>query len=206
VRKTYSERIESLHGVTKIRNTVKALPKFYNEDEGFYKSISSSDGVKELSDFVSKFANRFEIGKHLSARKWGKSRVARIQHSLFGYMKKILDKDNISKKPASTVSIYRDLKSKVTDPDKQFTASDFAVVAKTEAANIKAVTQLLMWQKAGIIYVKYKTRNDSKVGLDHRKLNNKEFKIDYLLKNADKRIPTRPNCRCHYIASYKGLK
>jgi len=205
VKKTYSERIGTLYKESLLKDRIKAIPKFYDEDSGFYKNISSADGVKELTDFISKFANQFEIGKHLSTRKWGRSRVARIQKSLHGYMKKILDPDQISKKAPSTVSIYRDLRGNVKDPDQQFTANDFAVIAKTEAANIKVVTQLLMWQKAGIIYVKSHLKPGKNHGDKDKKYNGKELKISYLLTHPEERITYHPGCKCWYTASYRGL-
>jgi len=185
---------------------LKDIPVLYNEEDGFFANIPMNGGLIELSDEVSSLVQRFGIGQNLSKKHWGVRRANKISSLLKKYFVKLYDKRNGMKKPASPVSLYKDLQRGVTNPDEQFSKYDFERVARTEAANMKVISQLMLWKKAGVVYVKSHLKNGKDHGKKDVQYNGKEFKIDYLLTHEDDRIPYHINCKCFYTASYRGIK
>lgn len=183
--KLYLEKVKGID--------LSKVPKFYNDSDGFY-ATNNVDSIGEFIDVVKRFARKYNIGTMLNKQKWGSRAAQQIQDQLLQFIKKKPEINEIEPVQPKVLNVYDDLKDTVDM--KRFSNYDVARVARTETARIKAISQLLAWKQAGLKYVRYKTRNDSKVGSDHQKLNNKEYSIDFLLSKQGEsvRIPNRPNC------------
>lgn len=186
---------------------VKEVQTLATKSDGYY-----TNDAYPLSEFwgtLKKFITQYDIGTMIKQDKWGKRNKQELQQTIYNQMfdKRYRDpKDaitNISRK--NEFELFDDLQKDVKS--KKFTKYDFARVARTETARVRALYQLMAWKEAGLKYVKYKTRNDSRVGDDHKMLNNKEYEIDWLLgpQGESVRIPNRPNCRCRYEPSTRGI-
>jgi SPP1 gp7 family putative phage head morphogenesis protein len=161
-----------------------------------YASKCDEDAIIEFSNFASKFMKRFDIGKHLSPRKWSQNARQDIQRAL----RSLFNPEAQTVRPDS-LQLQDEIRNKVSD---KYSNSDIAVVARTEVSKMKAVVQLLKWQEAGLTHVRYRTKGDSKVRSSHAQMNNKVFSIKELLENEEIRIPITANgqygfnCRCFY--------
>ena len=168
----------------------------------------NNDGVEEFIFSIKKFMKKFGIGTKINPKYWGDKKTNNLQKSLYGNLKKD-SKGNISLKQ-SKFDLYNDFRKDVKS--KSYTKSDFARVARTESANIKAVTQLLEAQKLGAIKVIHKNNARSvarkTVSTKCKSFNNRKFEIKYLLsKRGEKdRICIHPNCMCRYEIDSSSIK
>ena len=178
------------------KEAVNSVPKLYSPTDGFYDGIDDSDGYGELLDVVANLMKRFNVGRLLKVQKWGTRRKNQITNILRRSLVQDIESGQIQKNRRNDLDVYDDLRKDIGDKSDKFSKYDFARVARTETARMKALAQLFMWQEAGITKVKYKTKNDNRVGEDHKKLNNKTYEIKWLLSSAGEkeRIPNRPNC------------
>lgn len=196
----YKERLNNLAEVSKINhkliNEVKDIDlKFDNVD---------TSSLKEFSDWVLKYMNKYNIGKKVSKKFWGVRGYQEIQTNLYDKIKQQLTRA----KPVSSLQLYDDLKKDVDGKqNKDYSAYDYSRVARTEGKSLSVIFQLEKLREAGIKKVIYTTRGDNKVRRSHALLNGKEYDIDYLLspEGEKDRIPIDPNCRCRYKISMRGL-
>lgn len=222
--KSYKERLNRLYCESKNidHDEIIKLNNMADEENGYYKDIHND--FSEFNDWATSFMKRWGIGKYISKNKWGNRRYSQINKLLHNFMftdkkvtrKDVNDKPDLTKDDIGDDAVFvkpprnhHDLKDEIEQKigTTDFTPNDFSMVARTETARMKAVYQLLGFKKQGLKYVIYKTKNDNRVGEDHKKLNNKEYEIDWLLGSEGEkvRIPNRPNCRCRYQASMRGL-
>ena len=210
MKKIYREKLDKLFVESKgiDYNKISALNDLADGENGYYKDIHND--LEEYTDWTTRFMRRWGIGKYISKSKWGPKRYqqinSKLQQIFFGKKKPDEEPVDAITPPKNHHDLRDDLKKKASG--EEYSDYDFSRVARTETARMKAIYQLLEFKKMGLKYVKYKTRNDNRVGEDHKKLNNREFEIDWLLSPAGEsvRITNRPNCRCRYMASMKGLK
>ena len=163
-------------------------------DEG-YMYCESGDWLKEFINSVSQYMQKYDIGQHLSPAKWD-NRARKNLRDIFRRSIKVENGEVDRKK--NQLEIYDEIKREF---EKNYTAGEMSVVARTETANIRAVMALERFKEAGFSSVRYKTRNDAKVSRICARLNNRTFKIDSLINKqmiGEERIPTHPNCRCRY--------
>ena len=194
---SYKEKLDALYVSSKLdMDLINSV-----NDVDFTFDFATSSSVKEFSDFVLKFMNKYNIGGKISKRFWGIRGYRQVQQSLYDRLKQQMQKD----KPVGVLQLYDDLQDDVTK--KGMTKSDIARVARTEGKAIAIVYKLENFKKGGLKYVRYRTRGDAKVGDDHAVLNGREYEIDYLLspEGEKDRIPLRPNCRCTYDMSMRGV-
>ena len=195
----YKEKLDTLYVTSKV--DIKKIKKVEKIDYLF--DDISSHSVKELSDFVRRFMNKYNIGGKISKKFWGVRGYKRIQQSLYDNLKQQLTRE----KPASTMQLYDDLNKDVKN--KNVSKYDISRVARTEGKSVAIVIKLEKMKEAGLKYVRYKTRGDSKVRDSHKVLNGREYEIDFLLspQGEDTRIPAKDgiNCRCTYEMSMRGV-
>ena len=193
----YKEKLDSLYVGSKVNMSL--VDSVAEVDFAFDFATSSS--VKEFSDFVMRFMHKYGIGKKISKRFWGIRGYKQVQSSLYDRLKQQMQKD----KPVGVLQLYDDLSADVTK--KGVPKSNIARVARTEGKAIAIVYKLEKFKEAGLKYVRYRTRGDAKVGDDHAVLNGREYEIDYLLspEGEKDRIPLRPNCRCTFDMSMRGV-
>jgi len=166
------------------------------------------DSFDEFTSWIKKFMKKFGIGTEISKKKWGDRKTKELQATLYA---------NLEKEPTGEVSLKqtgRALRDKLQNAAdaKQFTRYDFSRIARTEAANVKAIFQLQKFKEAGYTKVIHKNNPRSvarkTVSTKCQLLNNRKFDIDYLLsKQGEKdRICIHPNCMCHYEGDLKSVK
>lgn len=221
---SYKEKLNNLYLESKSTNSsiLRTALELADEKEGYYKDIHND--LLEYTDWTSKFMRKWKIGKYISRNKWGTRRYKQInkflQDALFKKRKigvkdaavhDEIETDDVNEpgqfvEPPKNHHDLRDELEKKTGGE-EFSKYDYSRVARTEVARMKATYQLLAFKEAGLKKVIHKTRNDNRVGSDHAKLNNRVFDIDWLLSKAGEkvRIPNRPQCRCRYMPSTKGL-
>lgn len=165
------------------------------ETQGYFYN-TSGDWLKELSDIASRFMQKYDIGQHLSSRKWQDKSKDMIKDVLKNTFTMFGGKPN--ERNAEPMEVYDDLKDKFS---KDYSPSEVAVVARTETANLRAIMSLTKFQEAGFEKVRHKTKNDNRVSDICKSYQNRVFEIDYLLKQRglnNDRIAIHPNCRCRY--------
>lgn len=207
MKKIYREKLDKLFLESKGIDSeeLNKLNSLSDAENGYYKDIHND--LQEYSDWMTRFMRRWGVGKYINKNKWGHRRYQQMNDVLRKTLFKGKDPEEDKVTPPRNHHDLRDELEKKAD-GKDFSNYDFSRVARTETARMKAIYQLLGWQKMGFKYVIYKTRNDNRVGEDHKLLNNREFEISYLLSEAGEkvRVPNRPNCRCRYQVSMRGMK
>lgn len=172
------------------------------EDLGFQLS-KDKNVLMEISNLITRFMNKYDIGKHLSSKKWSKTAQDQVRTGLRQVF------DNFTNQPtASPLQVYDEIRNRVAD---KYSPGDVATVARTEAAKMRGVLQLLNWKEAGVEEVIYVARPGARPS--HAALNGKRFKISELLEDEDKRIPISVNgqfdgynCRCRYRPHIPGFR
>lgn len=181
------KKIDKLYKEFVSKQTVETLSTV---DSGYF-TPKEQDLFQDFFDTYKKYMNLFDIGTNISKKKWGDRRVKQIQSIL----KQTMDKQTKAPKKNS-LQLFDELEKEVGG--KQFTSYDFARVARTETAAMKAAFQLVKFKEAGIEKVRHKTRNDNRVSEICKRYNNRVFKIDDLLARDSDRIPVHVQCRCRY--------
>lgn len=185
---------------------VETTPIVPSKDTGYFNF--NRDALEEFTDSVKQFMKKFGIGTEISTKHWGSRKQKELQKTLYDNLKRN-NKGEIDLKQTK-FDLHKDLKTDVRS--KKHTNADFARVARTESAAIKAVTQLLEAQKLGATKVIHKNNARSvarkTVGSKDRKFNNRKFDIDYLLSRRGEkdRIPLHPNCMCRYEVDTSSIK
>lgn len=198
-----SSKIERLYLKEKYGINCEMLTEDFNfsKDKGYF--IKEGDDLREYSNVISKMMDKFNVGKGLSNVKWSDRAKKGIQKGLRNLFSDVTNEPT----DASPLKTYDILQRRVAD---KYSAGDVAVVARTESAKVRAVTQLLQWKKAGIKEVKYVAKPGARKS--HQALNGKVYKIEELLNDEDKRIPVTINgvfegynCRCFYDIHLPGF-
>ena len=192
--------------LNKLENTSNINQKLIKEVQDIDLTFDYTDNntVKEFSDFVLRFMNKYNIGQKVSKRFWGIRGFKDIQQSLYDKLKKQMKKEE----PVSPLQLYDDLQKDVDGKkNKDYQPYTYARVARTEGKSMTTLYQLEKFKEAGLQYVKHITRNDNKVSKECAIHNNREDKIDWLLSQQGEksRPPRHPNCRCRVAPSMRGL-
>ena len=214
---TYNERLNNLHEyvcsshppICNCKKSESVTRVHTRVHRSFNPSLQPIDSLNEFGSWVRNFMQRFGIGKYLSASKWGTSRLAKIRSQL---AKSVASQgpNDTGLRPKTAFQMYDDIK-KVAGKD-NYSPGEIAVAARTEAARMRTVFQLLKLKEVGIEYVEYIAKTDSKVRDGHKKFHGRIFEVEWLLRpeNDQWRIPMNSdtvggpfNCRCKY-RSYIG--
>ncbi len=203
----YRERLENTdYKLTKIQTIKDKIKDVEDIDLIFDRADVTT--LNEFRNFAKKFMDKYNIGKYVSKKFWGIKGFKDIQKVLLDSVKKLKQND----KKVTSFDLYDELKSKDVGKDtRQYTNYAYARVARTEGKRLSVLYQLESFRDAGLKYVIYTTRGDAKVRDEHRRLNGKEYSIDYLLSDEGEsvRIPFSPNCLVSWktpILTDKGYK
>lgn len=189
--KVYLENVKGIN--------LSTTPILSTPENGYFPD-GKTDPILEYWNTIRSFMTKYKIGKYLRRDKWGVNRINRISQILRDQLEKS-EVGQVEPKSTNPLDLYDDLRDEVGG--KEFTDADFARVARTETARIKAVYQLQTWQEIGVRFVFHKTRNDGRVSPQCQLHANKEYQISQLLSPSGEtqRIPIHPNCRCRYEPS-----
>jgi SPP1 gp7 family putative phage head morphogenesis protein len=197
---TYKEKLDTLYATSKVDmnrvNSVKDIDLVFDHP--------TENTLNEFTSFMTRMMQKYNIGKYISKRFWGVKGYQDIQTVLLQQTKALFDR----KERPTPMKLMDDLKSRdIGKKTRNYPSYTYMRVARTEGKRMSIIYQLEELKAAGVKYVIYRSRNDSRVRDEHRMLNGREFEIDYLLspQGEKDRIPTGINCRCRYDMSIRGL-
>ena len=162
---------------------------------------TSADALKELNDAYSKtraFMRRWGIGYKIKSFREEPGVLGKIRKAIQLYMGRDAKPD---KTPSKLGQEMKDeIRKKVDKDELPNKEMDYKVnrIVRTETAAIRELNKLLKWKGMGFTKVKHKTHFSKNTGEKDKRFNGRVFKIDYLLKHPDDRVPLHPFCKCAY--------
>jgi hypothetical protein len=184
------------------KKKMKKLNKLYKEIMGKPIDVKIPDIVVEdefdtmselqsVSQQIKNFMRSFGIGYKIKSFSKEPGAIKKTRNIL----QKFLDADyepeggvrDLNKKIKDEVQEYKDGKPNITD-------WEIERVARTELSSMRELHKLMEWRSMGFSKVKHKATVDARTGSKDKRFNGRVFKIDYLLKKSDDRIPLHPNC------------
>ena len=180
-------------GIQELKESVKKNKKLRAELD-LEEDSKLIGELQSVGSRVKKFMKKWGVGTKIKSFKDEKGATSKTRG--------ILQRWLLSDKPHGVAKLQRQIKDDVVKyKDGQPNIKDWEIkrVARTELRNMQALDKLLKWKSEGFTEVKHKTHFTKGTGEKDKRFNNKIFKIDYLLKHTDDRVPLHPNCRCDYI-------
>lgn len=172
------------------------LKKLYAEAVVKNEFKTNSNIWKELVDLqtsINSFMKKFKIGYQVKTFETEKGAI--------GKLRQILQQALLGKTPMNPAELQKEIKNKIVEYDggkPNISDVDVDRVARTEVSTMRELSKLLRWKEMGFNEVRHKTYVTKVSGKKDIDFNNRVFKIEYLLKNQQDRVPLHPNCRCTY--------
>ena len=173
--------------------------KFKEKLEAIHEDIMLSE-LQDETSFIKRYAKKYDIGYKIKSFDSEKG----VLGSIRSVLQKFISSDDLApdgSPGAMTQELKDTVRKKIPSQDdlpEDKMDSTINRIVRTELSSMRELSRLIKWHGMGFTKVRHKTspamiaRGVS--GIKDVRFNNRIFKISYLLKHSDDRVPLHPNC------------